>query len=130
MKFDWSNFGEAAFNKYKEDCRLDKSYGDDYLGCIRVGNLCFDIVTRMYNNNILTLTYDLYVGGVDTGYSYESNYPYDYEGGDDFIDVLDMSYEEFVSYAEKVMTEYITNHENKYEYASLTEKANEDLKIW
>ena len=41
-----------------------------------------------------------------------------------------MSYKVFVLYAEKVMAEYINENENKYGYASLTEKANEDLKKW
>lgn len=130
MKFDWSNFSEDIFNEYKGN-KDNELYIDNYFGCARVGDLCFDFVAREFTEGILTLTYDLYVGGVDTGYGYGiDNYPYDYADGNSFKDITNMSYKEFVSYAEKVMTEYITNHENKYEYASLTEKANEDLKIW
>lgn len=131
MKFDCSNFGEADFDIYKEkykDCEL---YVDTYLGCARVGELCFDFVTREFTKGTLTLTYDLYVGGIDTGYGYGLNdYPYDFADGGSFKDVTNMTYKEFVLYAEKVMAEYINENENKYGYASLTEKANEDLKKW
>ena len=131
MKFDWSNFSEAAFDVYKEKYKDTELYVDTYLGCARVGGLCFDFVTREFTKGTLTLTYDLYVGGVDTGYGYGlDNYPYDFADGGSFKDVTDMSYKEFVLYAEKVMEEYITENENKYGYASLTAKANENLKKW
>ena len=46
MKFDWSNFSEFDFDLYKKNYKNTELYVDTYLGCARVGNLCFDFVTR------------------------------------------------------------------------------------
>ena len=47
MKFDWNNFSEATFDIYKEKYKDTELYVDTYLGCARVGELCFDFVTRI-----------------------------------------------------------------------------------
>lgn len=128
MKFDWRDFDETKF----ENCKKDMETGDhidDYIGAVRVGNLCFDLVLRGCDDtNGSILTYDLYVGGVDTGYGYKNDYPYDYDDGGSFKGIEEMDYHEFVTYAEKAMSEYIM--ESKYALADLVEKASEPLNIW
>ena len=131
MKFDWTNFTENDFTDYcakAENFILDP---DDYVGCVRVGNLCFDLMVRCNEDDKWWLSYDLYVGEVDTGYGYsdKNNCPYDYAEGGDFEDtMISMTYEEFQKYAEVEFEKYITTW--PYEAASLVEKANEPLNIW
>ena len=83
--------------------------------------------------------FDLYVGGVDTGYGYGAdNYPYDYcdvasfSWNDDLTDVTDDDFK-------RELEEYIEEHINTNEgyvtdvgaiLVSLIDKANEDLKEW
>ena len=102
----------------------------DYIGCVRVGNLCFDLVVSYDIYGKQFLAYDLYVGGVDTGYGYsDSNYPYDYAEGGNFEDTLiSMTYENFQKYAEEKFELFIKIWPD--EGPSLIEKANEPLNIW
>ena len=135
---------EKEYEKYKkyqheydyED--QDGSGEGEYIGSVRVGNLCFDILS--WGNH---LWFDLYVGGVDSGYGYSDkenfkDYPYDYADEISFRwdkDVSDTSLEEF----QKELSDYIENLiYSKKEYVSyfkgmtvdLIEKANEKLKLW
>ena len=130
MKFDWTNFTRVDFTDYCAKVENDMLAADEYVGCVRVGNLCFDLLVRFDEDNKWWLSYDLYVGGVDTGYGYaESNYPYDYADGGNFEDtMISMTYEEFQKYAEEKFELFITMW--PYEAASLVEKANEPLNIW
>lgn len=135
MKFDWTNFTEIDFVDYCAKAENVILASDDYVGCVRVGNLCFDLLMRFNEDEKWQLSYDLYVGGVDTGYGYSGrnskipNYPYDYAEGGDFEDtMISMTYEEFQKYAETEFEKYITTW--PYEAASLVEKANEPLNIW
>ena len=129
MKFDWTNFTEVDFTNYCAKAENDLLIEGDYIGCVRVGNLCFDLMVRL-NDDKLYLSYDLYVGGVDSGYGYTaSDYPYDYAEGGNFEDtMISMSYEEFQKYAEEKFELFITIW--PYEAASLVEKANEPLNVW
>lgn len=129
MKFDWTNFTEIDFTDYCSKAENGLMYEDEYVGCVRVGNLCFDLMIRD-NDGKLYLSYDLYVGGVDSGYGYTtSDYPYDYAEGGNFEDtMISMSYEEFQKYAEEKFELFIKIW--PYEAASLIEKANEPLNIW
>ena len=136
MKFDWTNFTEVDFANYCAKAENGKMGADDYVGCVRVGELCFDLMARMDDKcEKWYLSYDLYVGGVDTGYGYSDrsselkNYPYDYAEGGDFEDgLIWMTYEEFQQYAEQEFEKFITTW--PYDGASLVEKANEPLKMW
>lgn len=136
MKFDWTNFTEVDFTDYCAKTENDILIAtDDYVGCVRVGNLCFDLLIRFDDNNKSYLSYDLYVGGVDSGYGYSSRndkteeYPYDYADGGMFEDrMIWMTYEEFQKYAEYEFEKYINTH--NYSEASLVDKANEPLNIW
>ena len=129
MKFSWENFKEESFN-VACDLLKENEGNEDYVGSVRIGDLCFDILTREYNDK-LYLDYDLYVGGVDTGYGYSDDYPYDYAGGGSFNkSCVNMTYEEFRTYAEEVMAHYIKTEEKVYEHASLVAKAEEELNVW
>lgn len=63
MKFKWNL--QPEFERYKKDQRSYKQEegSGEYVGSVRVGNLCFDIID--WGNH---LWFDLYVGGVDTSY--------------------------------------------------------------
>jgi len=147
MKFDWNGFTANDFVNYCARVENDMIGQDDYVGCVRVGNLCFDLLVRQYGD-IQCLSFDLYVGGVDTGYGYadmkkaidmyngisdnsekDPQYPYDYADGEDFEDtMISMVYEDFQKYAEERFEKYIKSCQ--YNEASLIEKANEPLHIW
>lgn len=149
MKFDWNEFTANDFVDYCAKVENDMIQTDEYVGCVRVGNLCFDLLVRTDGDDgKMWLSYDLYVGGVDTGYGYadikkavdmyyglpndgEKNpqYPYDYAEGGDFEDtMISMTYDDFQKYAEAKFEEHILTW--SYNEASLLEKANEPLHIW
>lgn len=132
MKFNWNDFTENDFVNYCAKMENDMYFADDYVGAVRVGDLCFDLVLRLYDESEgLVLTYDLYVGGVDSGYGYGKNdYPYDYAEGDDFKDsCISMTYDDFKEMAEESFTRYIENCK-WYAAVNLVDKANEELNIW
>ena len=125
------------YRKQQHEYKDDDVYGE-YIGSARIGNLCFDIIN--WGNH---LWFDLYVGGVDTGYGYSQqdgyeDYPYDYADSGSFIwddDVKNTSLEEF----QKQLTEYIIEHIETLEgyvtdvktmAISLIDKANEELQLW
>lgn len=140
FKFCWET-DEVAGLKWKfteedfDNCKRfaqDLDNADYYVGAVRVGDLCFDFVLRQLENHTpLWLCYDLYVGGIDDGYGYGlNNYPYSFDDGDCFAtSIYDLSYEEFKSMAEKVLTDYINKNDNSETY-NLVQKANEPLHIW
>lgn len=144
MKFDWKDFTEKDFTNYCAKMKDDVEYDSEYVGCVRVGDLCFDLLIRLNENGDQILTYDLYVGGVDTGYGYsninklnpdmhreEDDYPYDYVCGLDFASTCtNMSYEYFKSYAEAEFEHFIEVESESYKEASLIDKANEPLNVW
>lgn len=131
MEFNWDGFTEETYLKNKN--RLSQLV-DDYLGCIRIGEICIDILIRDYSEdgeNKLAYSYDLYVANEDTGYGYkeELNLPYDYADGTDLFD-LSLSYDDFVKESEKLIESFIrTNDRNGHAY-SLIEKAHKPLLIW
>lgn len=130
MTFNWDGFTATDFADY---CARVESgttaYDLDYIGAVRVGELCFDLVVREANDEgtAMFLTYDLYVGGVDTGYGYKKDgYPYDYADGKDFADTCtSMSYEDFKKMCEKEFTEFIS-----IKGKEIREKAEMPLHIW
>lgn len=137
MKFKWNL--QPEFARYKEDQKtyaLDENEegSGEYIGCVRVGNLCYDIID--WGDH---LWFDLYVGGVDTGYGYGADdYPYDYcdlagfKWDDDLADVSD---EDFKKELESFIEEHINTFEGYVTDAgaiqvNLIEKANEELREW
>lgn len=130
MKFNWDGFTEEDFVKYCATIENEKMFDNDFIGCVRIGDLCFDLVLREYNNEFV-LDYDLYVGGIDDGYAYgKENYPYTEGGGGTFEDsLISMSYDDFVKQAEEAFTDYIYHSNYSTEY-NLVDKANEPLHTW
>ena len=138
----------SDLEEFKAKVRNKEQYADDCIGLVRTGDLCFDLIVAEDENEtaegckatLLTLEYNLYTGGIDTGYAYSKTetgeeYPYDYTEGGDFGNVFDMSFEEFKKLAEKEMQEYIivNNHYyyyKEYGYALLLCKADQPLNCW
>ena len=126
FKYVW-DFNEKDF----EECKRKNDL--DYVGNIRVGDLCFDIIQLEDEDS--TLWIDCYVGGIDSGYGYgKDNYPYDYvcEVGTSMVrnEYKNLSYKQFVDIIEKELTESI-NCESKCNGAiNFVDKANEPLRIW
>ena len=135
MEFKWNL--QPEFAEYKKN---QKSYGKDdegsgeYVGCARCGNLCFDIMD--WGNH---LWFDLYVGGVDTGYGYgDDEYPYDYCDVASFkwdADLTDTTDEVFESTVERYIEEHICAFGSyitdvKAITVSLIDKASERLREW
>ena len=123
-EFYWNDFNEAMYAECGRKSQIDY-YADWCVGNIRVGEICFDLVFRSFDESKpLTLTYDAYVGGVDDGYGYsECGYPYTEADGGTLCDFYDYSYEVFKEMAEAELTEFI-------EARNLTEKASEELNLW
>lgn len=134
MKFKWDLQPEFQRYKVNQHTYTNEEGDGEYVGSVRVGNLCFDIID--WGNH---LWFDLYVGGVDTGYGYGADkYPYDYCDVASFSwndDLTNVSDEDF----KKELEEYIEEHINAMEGyvtdfkaipVSLIDKANEELKEW
>lgn len=119
MEFNWY-FTEYDYNKYIEE----NTY--DYLGCVRIGDICIDLLNREDG----VIDYDFYVAHEDTGYGYKNDIlPYDYADGGGINVNCDMSYEEFVYKAMEVFENYIKNYDKCFGY-SLVEHANRPLEVW
>lgn len=134
--FHWDGFDgafdEKAYNESVKDAHEKHESALDYVGAVRVGDLCFDLtLIDLENDEPFYLQYDLYVGGIDSGYGYSgSAYPYDYfDGGCFGKNALELSYADFKIMAEKVLTDYINKNDNSETY-NLIQKANEPLNIW
>lgn len=131
------------YQKFKErqhQCSKDEG---DYIGNVRRGSLCFDIVD--YGNR---LWFDLYVGGVDTGYAYTNQlkdyqrYPYDFCRECSFYmddDVRNVSLEDFKYRMEKRLSAHLLEVKGYFpdlmdyergEYVDLIQKAKEELLLW
>lgn len=111
MEFCWDNFKKEKYTDIKD--KLDKraELADDYIGSVRVGEICVDVLIRDYGEGDTpkyAYSYDFYVANEDTGYGYrlESNIPYDYADGTDLTD-LALSYDEFVKKSEELLTSFI-----------------------
>lgn len=130
MKFNWNGFTEEDFVDYCAKMENDQVYDGDCVGCVAVGDLCFDLIVRE-NGNELVLDYDLYIGGIDDGYSYgKDNYPYTEGGGGSFEEtMISYTYGAFVKLAEFKFQDFIMYSYMSNEY-DLIEKANEPLHVW
>lgn len=133
MEFCWDNFKKKKYTDIKD--KLDKraELADDYIGSVRVGEICVDVLIRDYGEGDTpkyAYSYDFYVANEDTGYGYrlESNIPYDYADGTDLTG-LALSYDEFVKKSEELLTSFIKENDKVKGY-SLIEKANKPLLIW
>jgi hypothetical protein len=127
-KFYWGGFTENDFKQYCDN--VDVLGEDWFVGAVRIGDLCFDLVTRDFGDGGITLTYDLYIGGVNDGYGCKNGHPYTYGDGGSFRgSCTDMTYEEFTAYAEGVLSEFIAGCKPTDDY-NVQSKADEPLCIW
>lgn len=133
---DWSGFTVEAFAEYCERVKRGRLHDGDYLGCCRIGDVCFDLVTRasghfnaegLWYTDTYYLEYDLYVGGIDDGYGYskiDDGYPYTYKDGGSFDGLCNtMSYEAFKQMALKKFESYLR-------YVDCMDRAILPLHIW
>lgn len=120
---DWNEYRNLIKRCYENDSVINTA---GVVGCCRVGDLVFDI--RAWGEDIehCALGYELFVGGIDSGYSEtENGYPYDIvdEYGEFPINVINMKLDDFKKIAEPVFETFIKN--TKYELTDLMSKANE-----
>lgn len=129
MKFDWSEISEEDWTDYCARMENGMITTEDFLGCVRIGELAFDVVATPE-----TLAIDCYVGDVDSGYGYskiDDGYPYDEVGGIGFDDTcIAMTYAEFRALAERRMEDFLDEDQIFYHYADLREKASMPLHVW
>ena len=101
---------------------------EDYVGKVIIGNLSVEFVLREYENGRV-VDFDIYVGGVDSGYGYtEKNHtPYDYAQGGILLDIgtLDKvnKLDDLKNLIINKVFNFISNNENQ---VLLLEKANEE----
>lgn len=131
MKYCWDELTKADYENIK-------IYPDEFVGKIRCGELCFDVLIRDNGEDGYSFSYDCYVANVDSGYGYtKDGIAYDYASGSDWY-IFGLPYEDFVRESERVLDEFIswsdetpsglfTIHRNPY---SLRGKANAPLLIW
>lgn len=137
MKFLWM-MSEKDYKDYRKHQHEfdDKEIEGTYIGALRAGDLCFDILN--WGNH---LWFDLYVGGVDTGYGYSSKegfkgYPYDFCDSVSFCnktDVQNISFEDFKKMIGKFVQEHLaenSSYDVKGKHIDLLKKANSKLKMW
>lgn len=135
MEFVWV-LKEETFKEYKKRQRRSSHTEEgSYIGAVRTGELCFDIMD--YGNH---LWFDLYVGGVATryGYSVDGYYPYDFCGEVSFKwekELLNTSYESFKQEIEIFIQKYLSDRSYYITdpcqiCVNLIEKANNELRIW
>ena len=131
MKIIWNEFKKERYTN--NETELAKLV-DDYIGLIRIGEICVDVLIRDYGDGDVpeyAYSYDFYVANEDTGYGYKTemnNLPYDYADGTDLKD-LTLSYDEFVKKSEELIIRFIEKNDKVNGY-SLVEKANKPLLIW
>lgn len=149
LQFNWTGLTEIDWAEYRVKYENGFILDGDYIGNCRIGDLCFDLITHLTDReDELLLTFDLYVGGVDTGYGYSAKelviagkyqtesdvpaakqYPYDYADGEAFDDSCTyMMYEDFKAMAEERFAKFIA--QSKYSESNLLMKAREPLHIW
>ena len=129
MKFDWTNFTEVDFDDYCIKAKNNSITSEDYIGCVRVGDLCFDLLISYDQHGKMFLAYDLYVGGVDTGYGCTaSDYPYDYAEGGNFEGTENIR-QALTAIAEATQTIFYINYENKLIFKRLNKDSQPVLTI-
>jgi len=126
---DWKNYPDKVKGAFDFDGCANTA---GVVGYARVGELCFDL--RAWGNRSENgLGYELFVGGVDSGYNETAKgYPYDLvDEYDEFpMGVLKLPLEEFKKLAEPVFEGFIQMAAHTYKRADLIAKANEPLHEW
>lgn len=134
IKFSFDGFTEVIYNKAIASLE-EVSEEFNYIGHIRTGKLCFDILIKGSQDKP-EFAFDCYVADEDTGYGYKKTIdgkliPYDYADG--FV-ITPGNYQEAILSGVIGMKKFIREHERLYVAGkigySLLQKATEELKIW
>ena len=152
MKFDWSEISENEFARYCKERDYDlhdelntamnraQWCEDDMIGCVRVGELAFDL--RLYHQDAddegspLVLWLEGYAGGVggDNAYAYsviDDGYPYEFVGYTSIEDDgIWMSYTQFQEFVETRIKRFILEENDGFTEADLTALAEMPLHVW
>lgn len=131
--FNWDGFTAEDFVSYCSQVENSKIFWNDTIGCVRVGELEFDLLAVDIEEGTV-MYFDLYVGGFEEKDSAHSriikDYPYSYGEGKCFNDsCISYSYEDFKTMAEGVFSEFI-EHSFNTEYMNLIAKVKADLKVF
>lgn len=108
---------------------INNSY--DYVGSVEIGELCIDIALIEYDDAILELDFQIFVGGLDY-YSYVNDdmsrpYDYAYSGTFDRNDILKIeSIDKFKEYTLSIINHHIDNCNYNKDGITLVDKANSD----
>lgn len=136
MLFFWTKTNEETWKKFV-DAIVEKEFDvahmeGEYLGSCHVGDLCFDVRAWSPDESWCGWGFELFCGGVDTGYNYsEDGYPWDEAGYGDFPDrCLHYDLSVFQKRAEEVFEKFIVEQNKEYKEADLEAKAREPLHIW
>lgn len=132
IAFSWEGFNENEFSRIKEQIQTGRN-DLDWVGNVRAGELCFDLVARHYTveEGKSSIEFDCYVGGEDKYSETLDGYPYDWAGGGcaaTFEEIKSMDYESFQTQVEKRLLTFISDTETAG--YSLAEKAVLPLHKW
>ena len=139
VKYDWRSFTECDFVEYCTDVENAIIENGAYCGCIRAGDLKFEVFLVSSEipieeiiplNAKAQLEISVLVGGIKPCKGCGRNrYPYDIAGNILLPDsCISYTYEEFVEIIESKIEIFLENTD--YPPAKLTEKAKEPLSVW
>ena len=122
------NLEEKDLEQIKEVLKTNKLIESDFMGSVEIGELSIEFVFRDYDS-LLILDYDVFVGGVDSGYGYTTKkLPYDYASGGKLLDLDTInkitSFDNFKSYILKEVMEFINRSYYNVEGIRLIDKFN------
>ena len=92
FSLDWRGFSYERYEAFRQRAMTTPlenvhKYADICVGCVRVGDLCFDLYTDVDEDERLTLRFVAYAGGIDDGDHYgpePERYPYTEVGSGEF----------------------------------------------
>lgn len=139
LKYDWSGFTKENYDKMIKEANGETFWrvGRDYFGCVRVGELCFDIMLFFDDSDDhFQVDLDCYVANEDTGYGYKelddgTEMAYD-EASGTAVDLI-LDYDEFKSEAEKAIEGFIEWADKNCRLGKtylFADKASKELLIW
>lgn len=145
MNWTWDKNQEKVITRWLSVIGTGQETDEDYefIGNVRSGELCFDLVIRECDKNDYELFADLYVSGdgVKAGYGKsETGKIYDFFGSVGYCAKIDkftgMDIEKFKNFIDEQLTKAITDatEENSVgcmgSCCNLLEKANKPLIVW
>lgn len=139
LKYDWSGFTKENYDKMIKEANGETFWkiGRDYFGCVRVGELCFDIMLFFDDSDdLFQVDLDCYVANEDTGYGYkelDDGTEMAYDEADGTAVGLILDYDKFKSEVEKAIEEFIEWFDKNCRLGKtylIADKANKELLIW